>query len=248
MPDKVQKLKNVLELLKNDLSKEEFLAAFKKVLDLVKTIKERNDKELSLLQENFRFLSEKIKTDYSSDIDKFKTDFSALLKKEIETLKTDQAIRFGDLSEKLTLTDTSVAEVKERAIPTIEELENDIPKLGEKIRDSLELLIGDDRLDKSAIKGLEEDFKALEDKIMSSRKLGGGTPRLRVIKETPSGTINSSNTTFTISKTPMIDLDLFLNGALQREGATYEYTISGKTITYNSAPPTGSQHYVKIYV
>lgn len=41
-------------------------------------------------------------------------------------------------------------------VPTLSELENNIPQLGEKIRDSLELLTGDDRLDSSAIKGLEK--------------------------------------------------------------------------------------------
>ena len=41
-------------------------------------------------------------------------------------------------------------------IPTIEKIEQDIPKLGNAIRDSLELLQGDERLSKTAIKGLEK--------------------------------------------------------------------------------------------
>lgn len=54
-------------------------------------------------------------------------------------------------------------------IPKIQDLEKQIPQLGEPIRDSLELLVGDDRLDKSAIKGLEEFTRRAETFI------GGGS-------------------------------------------------------------------------
>lgn len=61
----------------------------------------------------------------------------------------------------------------------LENLTNNIAAYGERIRDSLELLQGDERLDKSAIKGLEEALKALSDKIDSSRRgNAGGGPRL----------------------------------------------------------------------
>jgi hypothetical protein len=41
-------------------------------------------------------------------------------------------------------------------IPDVKDIENELPQLGTKIRDGLELLTGDERLDKKAIKGLEE--------------------------------------------------------------------------------------------
>lgn len=47
-------------------------------------------------------------------------------------------------------------------IPKIEDIENDLPKLGKEIRDSLELLQGNDRLEISAIKGIEERLEVLE--------------------------------------------------------------------------------------
>lgn len=53
-------------------------------------------------------------------------------------------------------------------VPTIEDIENDIPKLGERIRDSLELLTGEDRLNKKAIDGIEE----LEKKVDKIAKQG----------------------------------------------------------------------------
>ena len=67
---------------------------------------------------------------------------------------------------------------------------------------------------------------------------GAGTDLTR---ETPSGSINGSNVTFTLSTTPVAGSEvLFLNGQLQEQGASSDYTISGDTITFADAPPSGS--------
>jgi hypothetical protein len=63
-----------------------------------------------------------------------------------------------------------------------------------------------------------------------------------VTRETPSGTINGSNVTFTLAATPVAGTEqLFLNGILQEPGAGNDYTISGATITYLTAPATGDR-------
>lgn len=57
--------------------------------------------------------------------------------------------------------------------------------------------------------------------------------------ETPAGTINGSNVTFTLANTPESgSVKVFLNG--MRQTLTEDYTISGATITFVSAPPSGS--------
>ncbi len=58
----------------------------------------------------------------------------------------------------------------------------------------------------------------------------------------PSGTINGTNTTFTLSPTPTAssNVNCFLNGVQQRQGSSADYQISGATITYNAAPLTGA--------
>lgn len=61
-----------------------------------------------------------------------------------------------------------------------------------------------------------------------------------VDKEVPSGSINGSNTTFTIANTPTSGTEkVFLNGIHQQSGGSNDYTISGTTITYVVAPETG---------
>jgi len=58
----------------------------------------------------------------------------------------------------------------------------------------------------------------------------------------PSGSINGSNTSFSLSPTPAAssNVNCFLNGVQQRQGSGADYTISGATITYNTAPASGS--------
>lgn len=64
--------------------------------------------------------------------------------------------------------------------------------------------------------------------------------------ETPSGTINSINAAFTLANTPTGSptptfLVLTRNGLIQQIGASGDFTISGATITFNTAstPSTG---------
>lgn len=67
-------------------------------------------------------------------------------------------------------------------------------------------------------------------------------PSSRVTRETPSGTVNGSNTTFTLANTPIAGTEeVYLNGLQQEPGAGNDYTISGATITYLTAPVTNDK-------
>jgi hypothetical protein len=61
-------------------------------------------------------------------------------------------------------------------------------------------------------------------------------------KEIPTGLINGTNTTFTLANTPIVGSEhIYRNGLLQESGAGNDYTISGATITYLTAPLTGDK-------
>lgn len=64
------------------------------------------------------------------------------------------------------------------------------------------------------------------------------------VRETPSGSINGVNTTFTLTFTPddADGVDVYLDGLLLRK--TTHYTISGAVITTTSAPNTDQVMYV----
>lgn len=61
--------------------------------------------------------------------------------------------------------------------------------------------------------------------------------------EVPGGFADGFNTTFTLlnAPNPSSTLMLYVNGILQRQGTTEDYTLSGNTISLNYAPPTNSR-------
>lgn len=66
------------------------------------------------------------------------------------------------------------------------------------------------------------------------------SPTNFVIEETPSGSINGSNTSFTLANTPTSGtVKLYLNGVRQKSGAGNDYTITTNTITMTTAPISG---------
>jgi DNA-binding ferritin-like protein len=200
MPDKLQKLQELMKLANNSLSVEEFLANFKIVIDYVKKIEKNLDKKVDDKCENAQNELENIikqlkETDqeYQDTLKRIEDDNQSTL----SNLKKWALERVGDLfvksnisqeiKKKLNEVDrlmepligykppsttelvNEVAQIVEKSItqqlpkiPSIEDIENDLPKLGDKIRDALELLQDDERLDVSAIKGLEDLIKKVE--------------------------------------------------------------------------------------
>lgn len=83
-------------------------------------------------------------------------------------------------------------------IPVIDKLEEELPKYGEAVRDALELLQDDERLDITAIKGLEE----LLEEIKQTKVLGGaggsGAGKFNTSKHNLSGSLDGSTRTFNL--------------------------------------------------
>jgi hypothetical protein len=59
------------------------------------------------------------------------------------------------------------------------------------------------------------------------------------VDETPSGTIDGSNTQFSLAETPLENdaVDVYIDGLKQTPGV--DYTISGSDITFSAAPQLG---------
>lgn len=59
----------------------------------------------------------------------------------------------------------------------------------------------------------------------------------------PTGTINGSNTSFTLSPTPgaASNINCFQNGLQLQQGSGNDYTVSGANLTWLTAPPTGAK-------
>lgn len=75
--------------------------------------------------------------------------------------------------------------------------------------------------------------------------ISGVTPEIP-FTETPSGSVNGSNTDFTLSHTPTANtLHLYLNGVFQTPGV--DYNLSGTTITFITAPDAGAVFAIYTY-
>lgn len=126
------------------------------------------------------------------------------------------------------------------------------------VRDSLELITEEkDKLSQDAIQNLREDLRQLQEQIarvnqdvkggvgtsknvidyMINQRIADGTIGSGggVNIETPSGTINGSNTNFTVTNEPKY---VVVNALTYFDGAGYSY--SGGTITFDIPPATGS--------
>lgn len=64
-----------------------------------------------------------------------------------------------------------------------------------------------------------------------------------VFNETPSGSVDGSNSTFTLANTPnpSSSLILTLQGQIQIQGSSSDYTLSGNTITFSVTPAFGME-------
>lgn len=63
-----------------------------------------------------------------------------------------------------------------------------------------------------------------------------------VVRETPSGLVNGSNTTYVLANAPISGTEeVYLNGIQQDPGAGNDYTISSSTITFLTAPASGDK-------
>lgn len=96
----------------------------------------------------------------------------------------------------------------------------------------------------SLIENLLKEIELIKGAIRKrggASKSGGGMGN--VIVETPSGTIDGSNTTFIITDTPKTNSQILtVNGQFQRLGI--DYTILGKTITMLWNIPTSSDIFI----
>lgn len=78
--------------------------------------------------------------------------------------------------------------------------------------------------------------------LVNGLAAGGGTTNVAFVDaEAPSGTVNGSNTVFTLANTPVsaTALDVYVNGLLLSNGV--DYSLSGKTLTFGitSIPQSG---------
>lgn len=124
-------------------------------------------------------------------------------------------------------------------LPTVKDIENNLPQLGEPIRDALELINEEDKkLKIDAIGYLREELDKLK-KEFSRGVIVGGTTGLKEANMVDDEVVGGSDTSWTINYIPIAgSFKLYANG--QRLRVTDDYTISGTTITTTQSWEAGT--------
>ncbi len=182
-----------------------------------------------------------------------------LQSKELSNFISSEISRISSIIQKLpTLPDLSYLDIKLRELETkIPVLKDTILDTPEEIRDKLEKLKDEERLDISAIKGLDKNNVSLSDAIIN-RAIGivdqrtsylinkvsnlqtqidaVGTGGGLNIADPISGLINGSNTVFVFAVAPK-----YLSIDNTNKFVTENYTIAGTTVTItDGSPPVNS--------
>lgn len=215
--------------------------------------KEYESKQTTL--NRFNQYAKEIKAGVISDVSKIEQE----LKKAV-----DDAIAKIENGNDGVVTDAEIARAAELAfdmleIPDFESLvQEQITANPMAVRDSLELISEEkDKLSQDAVQNLREDLRQLQEQIarinldvkgsvgtsknvidyMITQRIADGTigSGSGVSIEVPTGTVNGSNTTFTVTNEPKY---IVVNALTYFDGAGYEY--SGGTITFDIPPTTGS--------
>ena len=288
MQEDLQNLQTLLSALRKDhLGREEFLKEFERVLAFVKQLKNTNKQVISGAYERVNLLALRLKENNEQDIEKAKLEMTGLIEDYLAKVETATNQKMREVDEKVKELKNGIdgKDADEQAIadkvlrevqsPIIEKIEKNLPKLGDPIRDALELLDGDQRLDKSAIRGLDELLEKhngqnipyvggirylsqLVDILIGSDLADGhaivwdatnkrwkngevsGTSTINFAdSETPTGDVDGANTDFVLAHTPETgSLKVYLNG--MRMSLTEDYTLATATITFLTAPDSGS--------
>ncbi len=238
---------SLLKLTTSSLTREEFINSFKQVLDFCKkAVQDLSQKYQDTISRTEVEISSKLSSleeKVDTKLSEVKDGYTPIKGKDyFDGLKGDDGVT-PDTAEVALKASTMAQDALKPLLPTIDQLEKKLPILGEKIRDGLELLQGDERLEIKAIKDLEERLSELKKEFGKTRFVGGGgfnrsaMEQYFVDDDTPVEVPNGVITDFTPTYIPLASsLKVFNDGQRMKLGATKDYTFSGGKVIYNTAP------------
>lgn len=167
--DDVKVLKRLSASLSGaQMTQKDFIAAFEQVVKIILNIQSRIIGNNSLERQGMQTTFDELKSGNQTDFSSFKTQANNLISQGIASIQSAAKEQIQNIQNSLDALeenrDTFESETFKRLqdmIPTIQDILEYLPQAGTEIRDALELLQGNDRLDVSAIKNIEELIKKL---------------------------------------------------------------------------------------
>jgi len=245
----IAKLEQLLKVIDEGITKEEFVKAFENVVNLVLKIEKRNTEAVDLLEKTYSNLLEKIKNDHTSSLSDLKKQVdNVFVGKQLERILAEHKDKMGAVDSKImSVKDGKKGEKGDKGDKGDRGRDGSPDNAGQ-IRDKLEILKEDDRLDKNAVKGLED----YEEVVKSSKQkqifsIGGGS-RNAVEFTDLSSQLNGVLKTFYVPKRRFIALFGTQFPVIYRPDIDYTGSGTGTlTLTSEVSAPASGQTLILLH-
>ncbi len=239
-------LNGISEAVDTKSTMREFLLAFETALKALSLLKAANQSEREQITASVEAFKEELENRFSGFLTKEKADLVAQMGRmfkqhEEKMLAVDQkldTVENGKDADEEKIVAEVLAQIK------LPEQKENIVDGPDEIRNKLELLQGDERLDKSAIKGLEE----LEAKINTPAPARIQTPAkaYQVRTKDASAQCDGANKTFTVGGTHFGIIGVFCTSSpsIYRPVIDYTVTATGILLTDAVIAPESGQTFV----
>lgn len=231
-PDlKLKKLEQLIKLVEDGVSASEFQEFVSTVLDFLKKVGATSQAAAAQLQASFQQHTADITARFQRLEDELKAQVDTVfVGKQIDAMKSEH-------DQRMAAVDAKIANVRDG-------------KNGRDGKDGKDGRPGRDGRDavmtpalRQEIDELKEENAKLKERLNRAASSGGGVTNMRIIQafkyilktEQPSGLIDGSNTTYTVTQPIFAVLAMSLNG--ETIAQLPNYTINGKTITFSSPLP-----------
>ena len=247
MPDleekQIARLKQLLTLLEPDnLTKAEFVKSFEAVVNQIlkveKKISNRNNEVMVEIKDLFERLKSNLETSTNADISKGLKNIKDIVAEVIK----DQELGMNFIRDKLRRFAEEKAKddekLKNELLARIPEIKETILDNAEQLRDKLEKLKGEERIDKSAIRGLEEALK--DTKAGTGMTIFGGNRPLQIqeagtVKEKVARYLNFTGATVSRSADGVVTVAV-TGGGITELPATGAIDGSNTIFTFTEKP------------
>jgi len=257
---KLNQLQQLLKILQDGISKKEFISSFQSVIKQITVLKgqliAKIDAETKIEKERLHKLQNEMAKVIEDAKSESSSTFGGIKRKTLELInRLFLKSRVNKkLASKLKEVDLKISQIKDGEQGTQGEggiqgergqqgLDGS-PDTPTKVRNKLEDLTGNEKLKISAVRGLQKKLKELKERkpIYGG---GGGFSKIamdaHIISGEELGTGDGSETDFELVKAPNPISSLAVFVSVGRMWITEDFTLSGKTITFLIAPPTGAK-------
>ena len=238
------KVEALLKVAQGELTREDFVNSFEKVVNLILRVEKRNIKAVEDMEATYILIKKVLKEGNEGNFETLKgqllkqmSDFKGLHAEEMRGFEERMGKKMDEMEANMPLMSHIMEECMKMMPEPVE------PDTADDIRNKLEVLPDGEKLKIDAIENLGKELNAIRN--MRARAFGGGTStigvqaalgRIQVIEEE----VSFSGTTGTLSETPASGtLKLFRGGVRIQEGTGNDYTISDSTITLDVAAVDG---------